>query len=122
MMFVLCIMQNFVTLFLSCGDYYEQSRYHTTHTDLVAWTISSAVFLFFFFTIIIYWLFGFKYWIISIEVPKFLNGYVPKSPEARYETINFLAIAFLTISCGITAYFRFQLSTQNVGDPHYPTN
>ena len=110
MMFVLCIMQNFVTLFLSCGDYYEQSCYHSTQTDLVAWTISSAVFLFFFFSIIIYWLFGFKYWIISIEVPKFLNSDVPTSSETRYAIINFSAIAFLVVSCGITAYFRFQLS------------
>ncbi len=121
-MYVLCVLQNYVTLYLSCGDYYEQSRYHYTETDLVAWTISSAVFLFFFFTIIIYWLFGFKYWIISIEVPKFLNGEMPTPSETRYAIINYSAISFLVFACGVTAYFRFQLSRQEVGDPHLPDN
>jgi hypothetical protein len=73
-MYVLCVLQNYVTLYLSFGDYFEESNKHEQEPTVVAWTISSAVFLFFFFTIIIYWLFGFKYWVIAIEVPRFLKG------------------------------------------------
>ena len=83
-MYLLCVLQNFVTLYFSFAGYYEQSRYHETQTELVAWIITSAVFLFDFFSIIIYWLFGFKYWIISIEVPKFLNGELPTNSETKY--------------------------------------
>ena len=74
MMFTLCVVQNFVTLFLSMSDYLEESEIYQKKTTLVAWLVAIAVFLWFFMSIMIYWLFGFKYWVISIEVPRYLNG------------------------------------------------
>ena len=115
--YVLCIMQNYVTLCMGFGDWLEQSQWHQptpspeNHPNFVAAWISSFVGLFFFFTIVIYWLFGFKYWVIAIEVPRFINGELPpENQERKYKIYNASAVIFLAISCIVTAYFRDILS------------
>ena len=84
--------------------------------------MSSAVFLFFFFTVIIYWFFGFKYWIISIEIPRFLNEeYDHKTlSETKYTLINIVAITVIVATCFTAVYFRWLLSRARVGVPDYP--
>jgi len=74
MMFTLCVLQNVFTLYLGFGDFYEQSKHSETNTIAMSFIVSSACFFFFMTTILLYWLFGFKYWVISIEVPRFLKG------------------------------------------------
>ena len=36
--------------------------------------IGLSIFLFYFVSNLIYWLFGFKYWVISIEIPQLISN------------------------------------------------
>jgi hypothetical protein len=111
MMFILCILQNVSTLYLSFGDYFEESYYSVTNTEAVAWVISTACFFFFFVTILIYWLFGFKYWIISREVPRFLEGSSGMAvSEQKYRNINLIVISVFALVCGYACYIRGTVS------------
>lgn len=68
---------------------------------------SITVFLFYFLSNLIYWLFGFKYWVISIEVPRSIaakkkwRDEKDKSicTEAGYEILNWLGIIINLIFC-----------------------
>ena len=79
----------------------------------MAYTISSSVFLFFVFSVLIYWLFGFKYWVISVEVPRFLNGSTTDNvlfSEITYARINIAGVLTILMVAFIAAYYRWHLS------------
>jgi hypothetical protein len=100
-------LQNFSTLYLSCADYLESSKYSESNPAKTATVVATAVFIFFFTTILIYWLFGFKYWIISREVPRFLEGNNNMSlSERKYFVINYIAISSIVLICGIACLIR----------------
>lgn len=111
MMFILCILQNVATLYLSFGDYFEESYFSATNTYAVAWVNGTSVFFFFFITILIYWLFGFKYWIISREVPRFLEGSSGMAvSEQKYRNINIIVITVFALVCGYASDVRGRVS------------
>lgn len=88
---------------------------------MVSWLLGIAVFLFFLMTILIYWIFGFKYWVISNEVPRFLDNseeYKRKCSETTYSIINFFAFGVIFLTCGFAGYFRgVQASQYANGNP-----
>jgi hypothetical protein len=63
--------------------------------------------------VLIYWLFGFKYWVISVEVPRFLNGRTTENvlfSEKTYARINIAGILTILMVSAIAAYYRWHLS------------
>ena len=69
-MLFLCVIQNFNSLWLACLYYTSETNFHKEHQNGQWLMYSVSIFLFYFLSNLIYWLFGFKYWVISIEVPK----------------------------------------------------
>ena len=66
-----------------------------------------------------YWLFGFKYWLISIEIPYLLEkkrdedikneenqNYRRLCSEMRYKILNWVGIMVNFISCAFSGYKR----------------
>jgi hypothetical protein len=91
------------------SDYLEESEIYQEKTTFVAWLVAIAVFIWFLMSIMIYWLFGFKYWVISIEVPRYLNGNAEERrlcSETMFSLINFVAFTVMFVVCGFAAYFR----------------
>lgn len=66
---LLCVIQNINCMFLAVMVFLEISPYHAAHPDLTAYGIGFTVFGFYFFSNLMYWLFGFKYWVTSVEIP-----------------------------------------------------
>jgi len=50
-----------------------QKNYHIQHIDSIALGVGTSIFFYFYMNNLIYWLYGFKFWIISIEVPEAYN-------------------------------------------------
>lgn len=52
-------------------------------------------------TLLLHWLFSFKYWVISFEIPKVLqtNGPVFKSSETKYKIYNAFGITINMLFC-----------------------
>ena len=118
-MFVLNVWLTFISIRMAFGDWLEESWWNYEYSILTALNISTACFLFFFVTILIYWLFGFKYWVISIEVPKFINGKSEMSlSERKYKLINYCFIAFFGSVCAAACTLRYIVAMQFVGRPH----
>ncbi len=73
-----------------------------------------CIFFFFFTSNLMYWMFGFKYWVISIEVPRLIaaskegNEAKHKSicSEARYEALNLIGIIINMAVCMLAAWKR----------------
>ena len=72
-MLFLCVLQNLNSFWEGILYYTEAGKWHTNHPRAQAIMYSISVFLFYFISNLIYWLFGFKYWVISIEVPKSID-------------------------------------------------
>jgi hypothetical protein len=89
---------------------------------LVSWVIATAVFFFYWISILIYWLFGFKYWVISIHVPRFIGGTRNELvlSSKKFDIINYVVLATYTAICLSAAYCRFQVAHELVGKPHEP--
>lgn len=74
-----------------------------------------CIFLFYFTSNLMYWLFGFKYWVISIEVPHLIEAQKEGSDgqprkrictEKRYEVVNWIGILVNFIACAWLAWKR----------------
>lgn len=69
-MFAICIIQDIETSQFELTQYLESDKtFRDNNVQLVTLGVSSSIFFFFFTNNLIYWLYGFKYWVISIEVP-----------------------------------------------------
>ena len=71
-MLFLCIIQNADTTLLAIGVYWEVTPFHQENQDFLAWFMFVTIFFFYFTSNLLYWLFGFKYWVISIEIPNMI--------------------------------------------------
>ena len=68
---------------------------------------SVSVFLFYFVSNLMYWMFGFKYWVISIEVPRLIastkdgteGNHKSICSEAGYEALNWVGITINLAFC-----------------------
>ena len=54
---------------LAVAVFLEVMPWHKTHEEKEKIFISVTIFFFYFICNWMYWLFGFKYWVISIEIP-----------------------------------------------------
>lgn len=122
-MFMLNVLLTVISMQMAFGDWLEESEWNFTHTVFTALNISVGCFLFFFLTILIYWLFGFKYWVISIEVPRFINGSSKMQlTERKYKLINYGFIALFGSVCLAACTLRYLVAMQFVDRPHFPTH
>ena len=69
--------------------------------------------MFYFTSNLMYWLFGFKYWVISIEIPNMIeaakeDGKQQKRicSETRYKVLNWLGILVNFAVCAVLAWKR----------------
>jgi len=62
-------------------------------------------------------MFGFKYWVISVEVPLILGGKIEnqRSREMWYTALNFFMIAVNTFFCVWVSFARYKLSVESAG-------
>ena len=121
-MFVLCVLQNIASLYFSVARFYE-IREAANHPYAASWIVSTAIFFYFVTSILLYWLFGFKYWVISIEVSRFINERTESSNnvESAYSSINKVVISSTVVICLITACLRFKITHELVGVPRLPS-
>lgn len=71
-----------------------------------------TIFFFYFVSNLMYWLFGFKYWVISIEIPQLLaveDGRRKTCTETRYNLLNWTGILVNFGACLVCAYVRGQV-------------
>jgi hypothetical protein len=68
-------------------------------------------------TNLLHWLFAFKYWVISVEVPLALTGQIKKkaSRERLYFIFNILMILVNVAFCIWVSIERYRLSIQSAG-------
>jgi len=121
-MYVMCFMSNFASLYLSFAQYFEETCYNFSHNLMVSWVIGTAVFFFYWLTIMIYWLFGFKYWVISIHVPHFIGGDPNETTVSskKFDVIKYTVFAIFTAICLGAAYLRQIISTKMAAVTYNP--
>ena len=105
-MFVLCTIQNLNTLWIICLNYASITKFHANHQYAQCIMISIAVFLFYFISNLMYWLFGYKYWVIAIEVPMLISAgeeeklnHTSICSEVRYKAFNWVVIIVNLFFC-----------------------
>ena len=99
------------TIILSIGIYYE-SEISDHQPYILAVTIGVSTFFFNFGTNTVLWLFSFKYWVISREVPKLFDGSQVVRDERIYTVFNILGLIANFAVCALFAYFRAKISFQ----------
>jgi hypothetical protein len=72
-MLFLCVIQNANTVVLAVAVFLEICPWHQAHRDELMIIMGVSIFLFYFVSNLMYWLFGFKYWVISIEIPQLIT-------------------------------------------------
>ena len=115
-MLFLCVVQNLNSFWEGVLYYTEVSPWHASHPRAQSIMYSITVFLFYFLSNLIYWLFGFKYWVISIEVPKAFNK-SEKSSNLRisqntYNIVKWAGIGFNFVLCFFVAFYRSKESKE----------
>ena len=111
-MFLLCIIQDLGTAAFEFSQYLEADKaYFLKHTESTALFVSISIFLFFFLNNLIYWLYGFKYWVMSIEVPQTYNKERKcRCSERMYNVIKWVGIILNFALCSYLGYERYHLS------------
>ena len=70
LLFLLSLLQDLGTCQFMLFTWLEQDNsFRARNEQLVAWGVATALFNFFGLNNLIYWLYGFKYWVIAREVP-----------------------------------------------------
>lgn len=116
-MFAICIIQDIETSQFELTQYLESDKlFRDNNVQLVTLGVSSSIFFFFFTNNLIYWLYGFKYWVISIEVPDQYSREQKgcKCTERTYKLINWVGIALNLLICIAIAWQRYDLSVSLV--------
>jgi hypothetical protein len=107
---LLCILADIGTGMLSVGLALETDPiYHKSHESFVAHLIGWNTFWFNWPTNLLHWMFGFKYWVISVEVPLVLGGKIEnqRSREMWYMTLNVFMIVVNTFFCVWVSLARY---------------
>jgi hypothetical protein len=118
-MLFLCVLENPATMLWATSMYLEVTPWHETHQWAEAFFIGATVFLFYVPSNVMYWLFGWKYWVIAIEVPALVNEQSeeidPNKPverkkrfwtERRYNILNWFGILVNFGFCAWLAWVR----------------
>jgi len=110
----LCLIADIGTAFLSIGLALETDPvYHKNHEVFVARLIGFDTLLFNLPTNLLHWVFAFKYWVISIEVPIALSSQAikqQKTKENLYMALNLFMIAVNSFFCIWVSIERYKLS------------
>jgi hypothetical protein len=97
--FVLFIIQNVFTFLTGFADYVQFTSYVYSKTTLVCLLCATAPAFWFLTTIIVYWDFGFKYWVISKMVNDILSTVDAFKPASTYRIIDRTAVvAFVVLN------------------------
>ena len=99
-MLFLCVVQNVNTTLITILAYVNTTDYKSNHKVFFAIITSISIFLNYFVGNLMYWLYGFKYWVISIEIPGLIaaSNFDRKEKhkkicsEARYRTLGWVGI------------------------------
>jgi hypothetical protein len=109
--FFISVVQDLSTSALMIGVWMESDPvYRDSHAQLVALLVSISLFFFYFTNNLIYWLYGFKYWVMSIEVP---GGYKKNKgflSERAYNLISWFGILLNFALILVVSYQRYFLS------------
>lgn len=114
----LCLIADIGTALLSIGLALETDPvFHAEHEYFVARLIGWDTLLFNLPTNLLHWLFAFKYWVISVEVPLALTGQIKKKAnrERLYFIFNIFMILVNVAFCIWVSIERYRLSIQSAG-------
>ena len=117
---VLCILADLGTGLLSIGLALETDKtFHVNHVQPLATLIGWNTFLFNCPTNLLHWMFGYKYWVISVEVPLALSGEIrtKRSREHCYMALNITMIMINVTFCVWVSFARYHLSVESAGHP-----
>jgi len=73
-MLFLCTIQNINMACLAIAVFLEVTPWHQAHRVELMYFMGVTIFLFNGVSNLLYWLFGFKYWVISIEIPTLMTN------------------------------------------------
>ncbi len=110
---VLCfilIMTDLGTAFLAMGIALESTDFHKERSKALAIEIGITTVFFNGGSLLLHWLFSFKYWVISREIPKVLQGQILQSNEWKYNLYNAVGILVNMAICVWLGVRRGQLS------------
>ena len=120
MMFCFCIVQDIGIVLFSLAGYLEEDDVHG-----ISWLVGLSTFFFFYMENLIYWIICFKYWTISIEVPRAFH----KERRSRltisqrsYNIVLWAGIVVNFVMCFAVSYVRFLLSKEFINNPNNPSN
>jgi hypothetical protein len=113
--FFFSIVQDLTTFQTMYAVYLESDVvFRTAHPQFVAIFVGTAIFNFYFMNNLIYWLYGFKYWVMSIEVPgsykQASSGNSGRFSKKCYDLISWVGILINLALCSVLAYQRYLLS------------
>ena len=109
---LILIVTDISTALLAVGIGMENTNIHVERTLGLASEVGITTFFFNGGTLLLHWLFSFKYWVISLEIPKVLKatGTTLKSSETKYKIYNAIGITVNMLFCVWVAVRRGQLS------------
>lgn len=108
LMLFLCVAQSASDLLFGVSLYLETiASWHDSHVEGEHYFVMLAVFLEYFLQNVTYWLFGFKYWVVSIEMSRFLKPAEEKGEkakgcictESKYNAVSTVVIAINLVAC-----------------------
>ena len=110
LMLLLCLLMNLSTISLVVCIHFETKKFHETHTELLAVCMGCSIAVFNFTTNCVQWLFSFKYWVISYEVPQKLFEAPRKSKESLYSRMNTVVVLVNFAACVWLGLSRAQVT------------
>jgi hypothetical protein len=122
----ICLLQNLNTIYLMKVQSFERTAWHKEHRPLEFVFIFVGIFFFYFTSNLMYWLFGFKYWVMAIEVPLLIENQQEQQrdldetreivhikrfwTERRYNVLNWIGTAINLLICLYVGYRRAYVS------------
>ena len=129
-MLFLCVVQNANTVLLAVAVFLEITAWHQAHRDELMFIMGGSIFLFYFVSNLMYWLFGFKYWVISIEIPQLISQQQAElnpdkeivrkerfCTEAKYNALNAVGILVNFAFCAWVGWKRAELDYESAVPP-----
>ena len=117
-MLFMCVIQNINTVWLVITRYLAVTEFIKMHTTTETMMYSINVFIFYFTGNLMYWMFGFKYWVISVEVPRLIDAskegkeakHKSFCSEASYNALNWVGIIVNLFFCICVGWKRALLA------------
>ncbi len=109
---LILIVTDISSALLAVGLGMENTDIHVQKTLELAIEVGITTFFYNGCSLLLHWLFSFKYWVISLEIPKVLKAQdaTLKSSETKYNILNAIGITVNILFCVWLAVKRSQLS------------